>query len=163
MMRAMSTLRLQSVRDRAVFAAPIRFGLGIALLVAARVAGAAAGPALVGFAVGALGFALALLVDPRRRFMGPKEDPEPLPDDARLDTPARSAFAALFPSTVGVAALAVIALPRSPVLSALLAGGLAGMGVATLVAVLRVAAWEHQLGGSVWIEHRTHALYIRRG
>jgi hypothetical protein len=153
-------LRLQSLRDRLVPVAPIRLGLGVLFFVAARLAGAESAPALTAFAVGGLGFCMAVLADPRRAFAA-RHDPLPVPDDATYETVTRSAVAALYPSTLAVAALATVTLLRDPVLSALLAGGLLGMGIATVVSIARLGETETRLGGRVWVDPRTQALYLR--
>ena len=156
-------LRLQSVRDRAVIVAPIRLVVGLLGLVAARAAGASAGQAFLGFAVGVLGFAFAALADPRRRFFTPRDDPRLAPAGVRYESRLEAAAGAIFPSTVGVAVLAAVALVSAPTLTALLAGGIAGMGVAAAVSVTRIVAFEHRLGGRLWHDRATDTFYVRRG
>jgi len=154
--------QLQSVRHRVVTVAPIRLGVGLLGLVAARTAGASSAQALVAFAVGTLGFAFAALADPRRRFFAPRQDPVPAPPGVRFESRFEPAAGAIFPSTVGVALLTAVALVPAPTLSALLAGGIAGMGVAAAVSVPRVVAWEDRLGGRLWHDRATDTLYVRR-
>jgi hypothetical protein len=121
---------LQSLRTRTALVAPLRLALGVAWLVAARVAGASAGPAFAAFGIGAAAVAFAALNDPRARLL--RRDPKPLPEGepVRLDPAWRHAVSALFPSTVGLSLLAAIALAPQPVLAALLGGASAGLGVA---------------------------------
>ena len=142
--------------------APIRLAAGALGLVAARAAGASAGQALVAFAVGTLGFAFAALADPRRRFFAPREEPRPAPAGAQYESRLEAAAGAIFPSTVGVALLAAVALARAPTLSALLAGGIAGMGVAAVLSIPRIVGWEDRLGGRIWHDRTTDLLYVRR-
>ena len=86
----------------------------------------------------------------------------PAPADAQYETRAQAARAAVFPSTVGVFVLAAVALVLSPTMTALLGGGLAGMGVASAVATARILGWENGLGGRLWVDGTTDALYVRR-
>ena len=128
-------MRLQSIRRRAVLVIPIRAGLGIVWLVAAIVAGAGAQPALIGFVIGALGCAFALLNDPRSRLLHGKREPSPYPDDGVLDSALRHIWTALLPSTLGVNILAAVAIVPQPELTAILGGVSAGLGLAALVAL----------------------------
>ena len=131
-------MRVESVRLRLLLIAPLRLALGVALLVSARAAGSPDGPALIAFAVGA--FALVFLVsnDPRAGFRRAPGKPEPLPEDARIAPAWLHAAHAALPSTVGVSLLAAIALPFKPVLAALLAGVLVGLGLAALLHAFRI-------------------------
>jgi hypothetical protein len=117
---------------------PIRFGLGLLTLVAAVLAGAARGPALLAFVLGLLGIAFTIFNDPRARFLRREVEPLPLPADAVVASRARQAFAATLPSTLGVTALAAIALVPRPVLAALLGGVCAGLGLAALFSLGRI-------------------------
>ena len=104
----------------------IRLGLAFAGLGAATAVTSGRGAAL-GFILGAVGCALFVVADPRRRFMStPTLDPS-IPW-------WRRALRATLPSTVGVAALCVIALTFSGVLAAICAGILAGLAVGGVVA-----------------------------
>jgi hypothetical protein len=104
--------------------------LSIVFLAAARAAGGATGSTLLAFAAGA--FAMAFLVpnDPRARFRGTPGEPAELPADARVAPAWLHALHAALPSTVGVSVLAAVTLPFQPTLTALLAGILAGLGLA---------------------------------
>jgi hypothetical protein len=53
------------------------------------------------------------------------------------------------PSTVGVAVLAAISLGFQPMLAAVLAGILAGLGIVGLVACAEVTLWERQTGAQL--------------
>jgi hypothetical protein len=56
----------------------------------------------------------------------------------------RAVAEGLLPSTVGVALLTGIALAFRPLLGAVLAGILAGMGIVSLISVLELALWERR-------------------
>jgi len=135
-------MRLQSIRRRAALVIPIRAGLGIVWLVAAIVAGAGAQPALIGFVIGALGCAFALLNDPRSRLLHGKREPSPYPDDGVLDSALRHIWTALLPSTLGVNILAAVAIVPQPELTAILGGVSAGLGLAALIALPSAYARE---------------------
>ena len=123
-------MTVESVRLRLLLVAPLRLVLSIVFLAAAHAAGGATGPILLAFAAGA--FVIAFLVpnDPRARFRGAPGDPAELPADAGVAPAWLHAFHAALPSTVGVSLLAAVTLPFQPTLTALLAGILAGLGLA---------------------------------
>ena len=123
-------MTVESVRLRLLLVAPLRLVLSIGFLAAARAAGGATGSTLLAFAAGA--FAIAFLVpnDPRARFRAAPGEPAELPADASVAPAWRHAFHAALPSTVGVSVLAAVTLPFQPTLTALLAGILAGLGLA---------------------------------
>ncbi len=148
-------MRLQSIRRRNALVIPIRAGLGIAWLVAAIVAGAGARPALIGFVIGMLGCAFALLNDPRARLLRARREPAPYPTDAVLDSPLRHLWTALLPSTLGVNILAAVAIVPQPELTAILGGASAGLGLAALVALPSAYAREE-----VFVD-RHGAIYTR--
>jgi hypothetical protein len=126
---------LHSLRVRAILIAPIRLVLGVAWLVVARFAGAAATPALIAFVVGVFGIVFLAFADPRERFAHGEVDPLPAPPDVRLAPRWQQALAAMLPSTIGVSVLAAIAAFPSPTLTALLGGVCAGLGVAALLSL----------------------------
>ena len=147
-------MTLHSVRDRALGVAPIRLVLGDALLVVARAAGAANGPALLAFVVGVFGIVFVLFNDPRARFLRRGVEPLDWPGDAVVAPLWRQALAATLPSTVGVAALALVACAFRPTLGALLAGVCAGLGVGALVSLTRVDP-------TLYVDPKSDALYRR--
>jgi hypothetical protein len=108
----------------------IRLVLAGAGLGAAIALGAPRGSAVLGFALGALAGAVFVLADPRRRLSRPAQRSE--------DVWWRDALRGTVPSTVGLAFLSALALLFSPVLTALLAGVVAGLGVAGLTWALSV-------------------------
>jgi hypothetical protein len=131
-------LTVHSLRERALLVIPIRFGLGLATLLAAVLAGAERGPALIAFVVGVLGIAFTIFNDPRTRFLRRDVEPLPLPPNAVVAPRLRQALAATLPSTAGVTVLAAIALVPQPVLAALLGGVCAGLGLAALLSLGRI-------------------------
>ena len=143
---------LHSYRDRTIGVIPIRLGLGVALLGAARLAGAETGPALLAFVVGVLGITFVIFNDPRARFLRRDVDPIDAPRDALVAPRWRQALAATLPSTVGVAVLACIALVPQATLAALLAGVEAGLGVAALVSLGRIDP-------ALYVDPRSNVVY----
>ena len=131
-------MTLHSLRVRTVLVAPIRIGLGVLWLLAARLAGSAAGPAFIAFLVGVFATAFMALADPRARLLPGQEEPGPVPAGARLAPRWRQALGACWPSTLGVSLLAAVAAVPSPTLTALLGGVSAGLGVAAVVSLPRV-------------------------
>jgi len=136
---------VESVRLRLLLIAPLRLVLSIVFLVAARAAGGAAGATLLAFAAGA--FAMAFLVpnDPRARFRGAPSEPTDLPADASVAPAWLHALHAALPSTVGVSILAAVTLAFQPTLAALLAGILAGLGLAA-------AFRAYAIDGSLYVD-----------
>jgi hypothetical protein len=91
-----------------------------------------------------------VLADPRRRLRQADPTPRPAPPEFDLEVPWRSGLRALYPSSLGLTVLAAIALAFDPVLSAVLAGVIAGLGFAGLVAAVDVALQERRLGGRLF-------------
>ena len=131
-------MTVHSLRGRALAVTPVRLVLGGVLLVAARIAGAANGPALLAFVIGVFGIVFLIFNDPRARFAQGEVEPLELPADARVAPLWRQGLAATLPSTVAVTVLALVALVPQPVLAALLAGVCAGLGVASLISLTRI-------------------------
>jgi hypothetical protein len=121
---------VESVRLRLALIAPVRLVLGIVFLATARAAAGAGGATFLAFASGA--FAMVFLVpnDPRARFRGAPSEPAELPAGASVAPAWLHALHAALPSTVGLSVLAAFTLPFQPTLTALLAGILAGLGLA---------------------------------
>ena len=123
--------------------AGIRLGLAALGLAASIAAGAEARSAGVGVAFGAAASAGALLTD-RRRLLVRRPPVEPLPAGARRAPLSRAVAKGLLPSTVGVTALLVASLGFEPVLAAVLAGILAGMGGVGFAAFVEISLLERQ-------------------
>lgn len=134
--------------------APLRLALAIGLLAAARAAGTAGGPAYIVFAGGAFTTAFLILQDPRAPFRPAGDPPGPLPGDAQVAPAWLHAAHAALPSTVGVTVLAVVALGFEPFLAALLAGVLAGLGLAAALALFRIDP-------GLYFEPRTGSLFLK--
>jgi hypothetical protein len=139
-------MRVAAARTRLLLITPIRIGLGVALLAAAFVGDVRSGSLGLAFAVGAVFIAVAALADRRSLLLrGADAEPEPLPAGAVRDPPWRVALAAAVPSTIGLALLSVIALAiGNEVLGAVLAGAVAGLGLATAFAIFPLLAWERE-------------------
>jgi hypothetical protein len=123
--------------------AGIRLSLAALGFVASVAAGAGARSAGVGVAFGAAASAVALLTD-RRSLLVRRLPVEPLPEAARHAPLWRAVARGLLPSTAGVAALLVASLAFEPVLAAVLAGILAGMGGVGFAAFVELSLLERQ-------------------
>ena len=140
------------MRTRLGVITPVRLALGIALLVAALVAGARSRPAVVAFALGAGLVAFAALADRRALLLRGDVVPESLPDDAVHEPAWRVLAAAAYPSTLGVSVLSVIALiVGRDVLGALLGGVVAGLGLASGVGLAALVILEREHGARLLV------------
>jgi tellurite resistance protein TehA-like permease len=133
----------------------VRLGLAVVGLLGSVAAGAETAAALVGVAVGAGISALALVTDRRWLLLG-APSAEQLPDGARPASLARAVASGLLPSTVGVTVLAAAALAFQPILTAVLAGILAGMGIVSLVSAIEVVLWERREGSHLFADIDLH-------
>jgi hypothetical protein len=109
-----------------VYVAPVRLGLAVVWFFAARLAGLERASDVLAFGGG-------IFV-----IVGPLEQ----------------ALAATLPSTVGVSALAAASLAWEPVLTALLGGVSAGLGIAGLLYAVRADP-------SLWFDPKTKTVYRR--
>jgi len=151
---------LRRIVDRLVFVAPLRFALAAICAALAWLAGAPPSVLLVSFALGCIGFAGVVLTDRRAVLLGQRVR-VPAPDDARYPGRWASAAAACFPSTVGLTVLALVGLVVSPTLTALLAGGIAGLGLAGLVAGLQLVMRERAENVELYVAARSNQIYER--
>jgi hypothetical protein len=62
----------------------------------------------------------------------------------------------MLPSTAGVAILAAVSLAFEPLLAAVLAGVLAGMGVVSLASWVEVVLWERRAGATLYADYDVH-------
>ena len=147
-------MTLHSLRDRTLGVIPIRLALGVLLLGAARLAGAANTPALLAFVSGVIAITFLLFNDPRARFVQPRAEPMRAPPDALIAPLWRQALAATLPSTVGLTVLALITLMPQPTLTALLAGVCAGLGVAAGLSLPRIDP-------TLYVDPRSELIYRR--
>ena len=90
--------------------------------------------------------------DPFARFRKAPDKVAELPVGSSVAPAWLHVVHAALPSTVGVSVLAAIALLFQPALTALLAGLLAGMGVASLVAV-------YGMDGRLYLDPRTGGVF----
>lgn len=146
-------MTLHSLRDRALYVTPIRIVLGVLWLVASRIAGTPSTGALLAFAGGAFVIVFTLFNDPRSRFLR-RGEAKDAPVDASVAGPVRQALHATMPSTVGVSALAAIALVFEPTLAAFLGGISAGLGIAGALYAVRADP-------SLYVEPRSGVVYRR--
>jgi hypothetical protein len=140
-----------TVRRRLVLITPVRIGLGLALLGVALGSDTPPRSVVLAFLVGAVFMALAALADRRTLLLRPPREPEPLPPDSVPEANWRVALEAALPSTVGVSVLGAVGLAAgNEVLGALLAGGVAGMGIASAVSLFPLLAWERERGARLY-------------
>src|SRR5262245_60369054 len=149
--------RVVRLELRARVLAAIRGGLSVLGAVAAVLVGGQTDSPLLGWAFGAVMVSIILAGDRRRRWSG---DPEPLPSDAGQETWAEIARTDVFPSTIGVPVLTVVALAFNAALAGMLSGILGGMALLTVVAWVQVADTEQRIGGKLYGERRGTRLYI---
>lgn len=156
------TPHLQSLSRRALVVAPVRLVLGIAGVGAAVAAGSPRPGAFLAFVAAAVGLVFVVAVDPRRHLFRLPDDPPEASAEAVEDGLGRLAFSAVFPSTVGVAALAMAALFFEPTLAALLSGILAGLGVAALIYGVDQLLSERRTGLRLFLVRETQHVVARR-
>jgi hypothetical protein len=143
---------VESLRLRLLLVAPLRLALGALGLAAARAAGGSWGRLLIAFGAGAFAIVFLASNDPRTRFRGGTGEPEPLPADASVAPAWLHVVHAAVPSTVGVSILAAVTLAFNPTLAALLAGILAGLGLAALLAA-------YAIGGRLYLDPRRRVVF----
>ncbi|MBA3716960.1 MAG: hypothetical protein H0W87_01870, partial [Actinobacteria bacterium] len=101
---------------------------------AATAAGATRQAAALGCLLGVVAGGVFVLTDPRSRLVR-RSQAAP-----RIEPWWKAALRATYPSTLGVALLAAVSLAFSPVLAAVLAGIVGGLGVAGLLTALALRA-----------------------
>lgn len=126
---------------------PLRIVIGFVFLGASRLAGIDPAPSARLFGLGAFLFALAMLTSRRRRlFWVRAAEATPLDAAAPIADWVWTIARSTFPSTLAVTALAAVAIPLNPALTALLGGVLAGMGVVSGVFAVELLQWERSRG-----------------
>ena len=153
-------LKLWRLVDRLVLVAPIRFALGAVCTLLAWAAGARGAVAALSFALGCVGLAVVALSDRRAVFLGRPEH-VPVPDGALYPGRLETALAACLPSTVALTVFSLIALLFEQTLAALLAGGIAGLGLAGLVSGLRLAVEEREEQMELFVASGSRLVYER--
>jgi hypothetical protein len=151
---------LRRIVDRLVFVAPLRFALAAFCAALAWVAGSTPSVLLVSFALGCIGFAGVVLTDRRAVLLGQRARLA-APDDACYARRWATAVSACFPSSVGLTVLALVALVVNATLTALLAGGIAGLGLAGLVAGLQLGLRERAEGVELYVAAGSNQIYER--
>ena len=124
-------------------------------LVGSIVTGADAAAAGVGAGLGAAVCGLALLTD-RRWLLFRAPSAASLPDDARRAPLGRVVLSGMVPSTAGVAILAAVSLAFEPLLGAVLAGVLGGMGLVSLASWVEVVLWERRAEMALFADADVH-------
>jgi hypothetical protein len=154
--------RLVPLSTSALALAAIRIALGAVGVALARVRGLESGVALAEFLFGTAALGFAALADPRRQFVGLRGEAMPVPPGATLVPASRAALAGMYPSTLAVSALTAAALVFDAKLAAVLAGAVAGLGVAALVSGTQ-ALWEERTRRvRLYADRRTRRLFARR-
>jgi O-antigen/teichoic acid export membrane protein len=139
------------------------FSLGLAGVGAAVARGVQTGPAV---ALAVFGAAIVLLAiyggDRRLRSALRFSEPEPVPGDARLESPARALAEAAYPSTIGLTGLTLISLWPRPPLAAFLAGILLGLAVMSLVGFARLTALERARHSRILVDYKASRVFEAR-
>lgn len=144
---------LVDARMQALLIGGLRLVLAFVAVGLARARGVDPGPAAGLFAFGVGLLLIALPASITRRSGRPRDiEALPLPADAAVMPHRRALVFAMYPSTIGLSAVTVIALVLSPELAAVLAGILAGLGLAALYSAGQLMLKEHELGGRLFAE-----------
>ncbi len=159
-MEAEQPLRLTPLVASSMLVAAVRVALGGLAALAALARGLELRPTLLALALGALGFAVVLLSAERYFVRDP--DVADAPAGVEVETRLETLRAAVWPSTVGVTALAIIGVVANPALAALLGGVLAGMGAAALLSGAQAVARERRERGRLLVDRRAQRLYVAR-
>ena len=132
--------------------AAIRFALGIAFIVASTLSSLDGGPAVVAAIAGALLLTMIALGQRSRAVSADLGDALPIPVDARFDPGWVEILLACIPSTVGVSAMAALALAFSPALCAVLGGVLLALGGLAAVSWAQLEVRERREDVRYWVE-----------
>jgi len=143
---------LSSASVRAAGVSTIRLMLGIAFVVGSVARGLDRGPALLAAAAGAVVLAMVALGPRGRTRSDDLADALPVPPDASFDPGWLGVLQACVPSTVGVAAMAVVGLVVSSALAAVLGGVLLALGGLAAVAWSRLSTRERGERRRYWVE-----------
>jgi hypothetical protein len=151
--------RLVGLSTAPLAVAPIRIGLGLLGLAGAGLRGLSWSVAGAEFVLGTAVFAFAALADPRRHFFRLKDAAEPVPADVTFEPIGRVALRATYPSTVGLAGLTAVSLAFNAALAAVLAGGIAGLGVAGAITGAQIALRDRAGGDRLYVERGGRRLF----
>jgi hypothetical protein len=143
---------LSSASVRAAGVAAIRLLLGLGFVAGSVGRGLDRGPALIAAFAGALVLVMIALGPRGRTRESDLGDALPVPTDARFDPGWLGVLHACAPSTVGVAAMAVVAIVFSPALAAVLGGVLVALGGLAAAAWVQLAARQRGERRRYWVE-----------
>jgi hypothetical protein len=155
---------LVNARVQALLIGALRLVLAVVALALARVRGVDPGQAGLLFALGGGLLLIALPASVTRRAGRRRAaEAQPLPDGAAVIPHRRALALAMYPSTIGLSAVTVVALAVKPELAAVLAGILAGLGLAALYSAAQLVLWERELGGHLYLERgRVGRIFLAR-
>jgi hypothetical protein len=143
---------LSSASVRAAGVAAIRLLLGLGFVAGSVGRGLDRGPALLAAFAGALVLVMIALGPRGRTRESDLGDALPVPTDARFDPGWLGVLQACVPSTVGVAAMAVVAIVFSPALAAVLGGVLVALGGLAAAEWVQLAARQRGERRRYWVE-----------
>jgi len=142
-----------NARVQALLIGGLRLVLAVVALALTRARGVDGGQAGLLFALGGGLLLIALPANVTRRAGRRRvAETQPLPDAAAVMPNRRALALAMYPSTIGLSAVTAVALVVRPELAAVLAGILAGLGLAALYSAAELALWERELGGRIYLE-----------
>ena len=153
--------RLVGLSTAPLAVTPIRFTVGLLGIAGAALRGLSWDVASAEFIFGTAVFSFAALADPRRQFFRLTDEEEPMPADATFEPLGRVALLATYPSTVGLAALTGVSLGFNTALAAVLAGGVAGLGLAGAITGALIAMGERADGVRLYVERGGTRLFVR--
>ena len=142
----MVTPQLSRATDRAFGVAAIRIGVGVIAIGASVARGVDIRSALLGAVLGAIVLTLLAPGQSSRTRHRPEPEWVPAPADATYDPPWRAALLACVPSTLGLAAFAVFALVRQPVVAGIIAGVLLSLGALAVLSGFELRRRERSEG-----------------
>ena len=143
---------LSSASVRAAGVAAIRLLLGVGFVTVSVARGLDRGPALLAAFAGALVLVMIALGPRGRTRENDLGDALPVPPDARFDPRWLGVLQACVPSTIGVAAMAAVAVVFAAALAAVLGGVLLALGGLAAVAWVQFAARERAERRRYWVE-----------
>jgi len=146
---------LVQAREQALLIAALRGLLALAGVGAAIARGVDPGPAVGLVAFGAALVLLSIYGGGRpARSRAKFANPEPAPEQARMQGRWHGLAEAAYPSTIGLTGLTAIALVLQPPLAAFLAGILAGLAVMSLVGYTRLALLERKRHARILVDYK---------
>jgi hypothetical protein len=144
--------RLSAASVRALGVGVVRLVLGVAFVLGSIPRGLHAGPAVIAAMGGALILVVIALGQRGRSRPTDFSAAAPVPEGARFDPRWVGVLLACIPSTIGVTAMAVLAIVLSPALAAVLGGVLIALGVLAVVFWVQLAGRERAENRRYWLE-----------